>query len=63
MDKSLILWIILVYHFYFCIRFTVKAVQGDIDNYSFKKMAIVVLLPFIGYYWMMQEQEAQEEAS
>jgi NADH:ubiquinone oxidoreductase subunit 3 (subunit A) len=47
---------ILIVHAYLAIRFTVMAIQGDIDNYNFLKMAMVVFIPFIGYYFATKKE-------
>lgn len=48
---------LIIIHLYLAVRFTIKAVQGDIENYNFLKMALVVFLPFVGYYIATKEEQ------
>ncbi len=56
MKYQLVVYPLVILHLFLALRFTIKAVQGDIKHYNFLKMAMVVFLPFIGYYFATKEE-------
>lgn len=57
MKYQLFVYPLVILHLFLTLRFTIKAVQGDINHYNFFKMAMVVFLPFIGYYFATKEEQ------
>ena len=41
---------------YLAFRYALKSITGQIENYSFVKLAIVLFVPIIGYYLATKEK-------
>jgi uncharacterized protein YggT (Ycf19 family) len=42
---------------YLIIRFVIKAMQGDVENYNILKLILVMCIPFYGYYYFTKQKE------
>jgi NADH:ubiquinone oxidoreductase subunit 3 (subunit A) len=49
MDNSYFMYLIII-QIYLALRYAIKAVMGNVDNYNILKLAMVLFIPIIGYY-------------
>ena len=57
MDNSYFnLWYLAIIQIYLALRYAVKAVMGSVDNYNILKLAMVLFVPIIGYYFATKKE-------
>jgi hypothetical protein len=56
------LWLLFIIQTYLAVRYALKAVMKQVHYYNFFNLAIVLLVPIVGYFWVMHEENKKQQA-